>query len=379
MRDPLPPIRRLLAELERRRVYRVGAAYLVAGFVVVQVADLAAGVFGLPSWFEPLVWVLSGLGLPIALVLAWAYDVEPDGIRRAGTGADRAPEGAPAGATPSGGHRGVGTLVILGLPLAAAGGWYLFGADEPEITDRSIAVLPFESTGGEESARFSAGLHDDLLTRLTNVADLTVKSRTSSERYERTDKSIPEIARELGVGWIVEGGVHRAGDRTRVHATLIEAHSEARMAQELEPSWAVAYADEGLFLSDAGRHREALTALERALDLSAPGSFSEGLALAALGVVHAHVGEAERARAMVTRLQERGESPFWVALVRAALGENDAAFRALDEVEWTSTLKWDLLVFRALGALRDDPRYGELTRELNREWGLNPDGSLPGN
>lgn len=604
MRDPLHHARRFFAELKRRRVYRVAVTYLVAGFVVVQVADLAAGAFALPAWFEPMVWVVGALGLPIALVLSWAYDLGPEGIRRTGPDGETDPSVAGAPRTDRGERRRAAPALIAGaLLLGVAGAWYLAWGREGEVSDRSIAVLPFEATGGAESLRFSAGLHDGLLTRLTNIAALTVKSRTSAERYGGGDHTVPEIARELGVGWIVEGGVHQSGDRILVNATLIdarrdrrrwareyereitienifdiqgdlartiaaslqaelssreserleqrptddldayrlyiegrinldrrteagmrradtyfqraierdsgyalawsgladvrqllavfgygpsdslnegaldaarraleldpglaEAHasmgqlydahlkdvpsarreleravalkpsyaqafqwlgeleggrgrrepalehlrkaaeldpqsaviqlvlgwtywwaegpgpnalSHVRRAKELEPSLAVAHVDEGMILSDSGRHEEAIAALLRGLDLASERSFSEGLGLAGLGVARVAAGDPAGARELLARLEQRGDTPLWEAMVHAALEEEDAAFRALDRVEWTSTYRWDLLVLPAFDPLRDDPRYETLVGAINESWGLNPDGSLP--
>jgi uncharacterized membrane protein YhdT len=119
MADPLSRLRRFLAELKRRRVYRVAAGYVVAAFVVLQMADLAAGAFGFPGWFEPMVWVLAGLGFPIAVVLAWAFEVTPEGVRRAGEGEGEAD--GPAGEGPSAGGAG-GWIAALVARLVATTG-----------------------------------------------------------------------------------------------------------------------------------------------------------------------------------------------------------------------------------------------------------------
>lgn len=235
MRDPRT-LSGLLAELKRRNVYKVGVSYLVAAFVVVQVADLAGGAFDLPAWFQPMAWVASAIGFPIALVLAWAYDLGPDGIRR--TREDgQAPRGAIDGGSlpeessaPATIRHSVGTVAWLSILAAGAlGGWALMDARPAEEVTRTVAVLPFDATGGAEGVEFGHGLHDGLLTRLTNVGDLTVKSRTSVERYAGSTASIPEIAREMDVAWLVEGSVHLAGSRVRVSATLIDARSDDRL------------------------------------------------------------------------------------------------------------------------------------------------------
>jgi TolB-like protein len=229
--DPRGP-RGLLAELKRRNVYKVGVSYLVAAFVVVQIADLASGAFGLPAWFQPMAWVASAIGLPIALVLAWAYDLGPDGIRRTTDEEDEpGVTGHPDGGTAPSAPRGLaGTAAWLALLAAGlVGGWALMDSGPSEEVRRTIAVLPFDATGGTAGVEFGRGLHDGLLTRLTNVGDLTVKSRTSVERYAGSTATIPDIARAMDVAWLVEGAVDLAGNRVRVNATLIDARTDDRL------------------------------------------------------------------------------------------------------------------------------------------------------
>ena len=221
-------LQRFFSELKRRKVYRVAAGYLVAAFVVLQLAGLAADAFGFPGWFEPMVWVLAGLGFPIALVLAWAFEVTPEGMRRTGT-AEPATDGPP----PSEKGPRIGYRVLVGLGLAAAavaGGWYLTGGGGggPEVSDRSVAVLPFEALGQEEAGTFTEGMHSDLQTKLSNVAGLTVTSSRSVERYRGSDASTAAIARDLGVGWIVLGDVQQLGDQIRVGVELVDPNTDTQ-------------------------------------------------------------------------------------------------------------------------------------------------------
>ena len=130
------------------------------------------------------------------------------------------------------------TLVGLGLVGAAvAGGWYLTGGGEPEVTDRSIAVLPFEALGEAEPDVFTEGIHDDLLTRLSNISGLIVISRTAVQRYRDTERTTGEIARELGVRWVLEGGVQEMGEEIQVNAQLIDPRTEAHV-------WAESYRED---------------------------------------------------------------------------------------------------------------------------------------
>lgn len=222
MFDPLTRLRGFFRELKRRKVYRVAAVYAAVAFVLVEAADLVFPALNVPSWAYSLVVVLALFGFPVALVLAWAFEVTPEGVRRAPSA-----EPASGGPDPAGSRRGLPAVVGLGLLAAAGvGAWYLLGADDGGVSDRSIAVLPFEATGAEASVQFSEGLYDGLLNRLANVSDLRVTSRTSAARYGEGERTIPEIGRALGIGWIVEGGVRQAGDRIRVSARLVDARED---------------------------------------------------------------------------------------------------------------------------------------------------------
>ena len=235
MTQPLHRLRRFLRELRRRNVYQVAAAYLVAAFVVVQVAALAAGAFGFPDWFEPMVWVLTGLGFPLTLVVAWAFELTADGVRRTPdsepVGDDREP-GDEAGA-----RSAFRVLAGIGLVAASAAGvWYLTGSgprapsSSPEaMEDRSVAVLPFETLGKPEPTAFTDGVHGDVLTRLANVSDLRVTSRTSVLRYRTPARSLPEIAEELDVRWIVRGEVQESDGQVQVNARLVNARTDRQV------------------------------------------------------------------------------------------------------------------------------------------------------
>jgi TolB-like protein/Flp pilus assembly protein TadD len=193
-------------ELRRRKVYRVAAAYGAVGIAIaIAVPDLF-GAFRFPDWAAPLAIVFIAIGFPIALVLGWAYETTPEGIRR-DPGANRvAPEFAdsqePVVEPPSGESQGEG--------------W--------PFDTRAIAVLPFANLSERsENDFFADGVGEDILTRLSQIPALHVVSRTSVMRYKGTEKPIPEIARELKVGTILEGSVRRAGDQVRITAQLIEA------------------------------------------------------------------------------------------------------------------------------------------------------------
>lgn len=219
-------------ELSRRSVYRVAALYVIVSWLVLQVADVFMSFLPLPEWTPNLIFVLLVLGFPVALVLAWAFELTPDGLRRE------------AGSTPpgqaAGGFRRIDILIVAGL--LAAGGYAIFSRDSgqsPSAPDTagaeagpidSIVVLPLKDlTNDPNQAYFVAGMHEALITELSKVEALRVISRTSAMAYAGSEKPLPEIARELDVDAVVEGSVLRAGDTVRVTAQLIEAGSDRHL------------------------------------------------------------------------------------------------------------------------------------------------------
>ncbi len=235
-------LRRLVRELRRRRVFRVAVVYAGTAFIVLQVFSIALPALHLPEWTMTFVVVLLLIGAPIALVLAWAFEVTPEGMVRV---SPHDPPAAPRpahGGKPFTGDAAILTmlLVIAGLlvypylwssgPDTAAEGSGELTADSsdalflPEAP--SVAVLPFTYLAAEDSADyFSLGMTDELLTRLSQIEGLPVIARTSVMQYQKTAKTIPEIGRELGVSRIVEGSVQQVGRQVRIQAQLIDART----------------------------------------------------------------------------------------------------------------------------------------------------------
>jgi TolB-like protein len=250
---------RFFAELKRRKVFRVAAVYGAVAFVVLQVADILVPALRLPETFTTGIALLSILGFPIALVLAWAFESTPSGIQRtdvAGTDEIDAILAQPAARRwPS------GLLALAGMVALLVGGWLALssrteadsagrrdaaadvapgadpGSGDPERgappMRTAVAVLPFESlTDDVESREFALGIHDDLLTQLTRIDELRVTSRTSVMTYADSDIPAREIARELHVGSLVEGGVRSSGGRVRVNVQLIDAATDEHLWAE---------------------------------------------------------------------------------------------------------------------------------------------------
>src|SRR5712691_5575817 len=205
-------------ELQRRKVYRVAAAYIIAAGFIIQVGSAVFPAWELPNWALRLVIVLLLVGFPIALILAWAFDVTPQGIRA-----------TPNVAVPrTARRRNMILLIATGVIVSAIAGFFLL----PRISsarkiDKSIAVLPFENLSDEkENAYFADGVQDDVLTNLSKISDLRVISRTSVMQYRGRPTNLREIGKALGVSNILEGSVRRSGNQVRVNVQLIDANAD---------------------------------------------------------------------------------------------------------------------------------------------------------
>ena len=206
------------AELQRRKVYRVAAAYIIAAGFVIQIGSAVFPAWELPNWTLRLVVVLLLVGFPVALILAWAYDVTPQGIQ----------------ATPKvpGGHRrrNIILLVAAGAIISTAAGFFLLPRASARKIDKSVAVLPFQNLSDEKAnAYFAEGIQNEILTKLATVRDLKVISRTSTAKYQSKPDNLKTVAQELGVSTILEGTVQRAGNKVRVNVQLIDARADTHL------------------------------------------------------------------------------------------------------------------------------------------------------
>jgi TolB-like protein/Tfp pilus assembly protein PilF len=222
----------LFAELKRRRVFRVMTMYGVAGFAVLQVADLLVPVLLLPDWAYRLVGLLLLAGFPLVITLAWVFDFTPDGVRRTGRAA--ATEIRDMVAAPRRQRWPAGLLALGGTILLLTAGWYALRPGSPAPDGpASLAVLPFANlTQSVDSEPFVDGVHDDLLTQLSRVGSLRVISRTSVQGYRGSARNVREIAAELGVRWVLTGGVQRSGEQLRMNVQLIDARIDEHVWAE---------------------------------------------------------------------------------------------------------------------------------------------------
>ncbi len=218
MADSRAGLRLFLAELKRRHVVRVGVVYAVVGFVVWQVAELAVPGLALPDWAFRLIVLLTILGFPIALVLAWAFEITPEGVRRT--------EPAAVESGPSG--------TVESVPASALG-----------VAQKSVAVLPFANMSDDPGYEyFSDGMTEEIIDALTRLKNLRVAARTSSFAFKGRPADIGEVGTQLNVATVLEGSVRKVGDRLRTTAQLVKVADgyhlwSERYDRELEDVFAI--------------------------------------------------------------------------------------------------------------------------------------------
>jgi TolB-like protein/Tfp pilus assembly protein PilF len=223
--------KKFFAELKRRNVYKVAIAYAVAGWALAQGIAQVFPLFDVPNWALRLIVLAIVIGFPIALVIAWAFEATPEGIKRT--------EVADAMLAATSGHKKSAWIyvVVIGGAISVALfflGRYTAGnkasATPNDLSNKSIAVLPFENHSPDpDNAYFADGIQDEILTRLSKIADLKVISRTSTQHYKSAPENLPEIAKQLGVAHILEGNVQKSGDTVRVNVQLIKAANDSHL------------------------------------------------------------------------------------------------------------------------------------------------------
>jgi TolB-like protein/cytochrome c-type biogenesis protein CcmH/NrfG len=243
-------LRHLIQELHRRSLWQVLTIYLVASWGVLQVIDTLVDALQLPEWLPPFALTLLLIGLPVVLATAFVQEGGPSRHRwgpvpppEGDGGSDSRAAVAPVKSRPARRllnwrNAMVGGVFAFALWGVVATLWLAFGGlpaggSGSIASVPTVAVLPFINLSGDPAATpFVNGMHDDLITQLSKIGTLEVISRTSVARYADTGKTIPEIAAELGVAWIVEGGVQMAGNRVRLNAQLIDANSDRHLWAE---------------------------------------------------------------------------------------------------------------------------------------------------
>src|SRR5258705_7175927 len=237
--------RNFFAELKRRNVYKVAVAYAVVAWLLIQVATQVFPFFEIPNWAVRLVVLAMIAGFPIALIIAWAFELTPEGLKRT-------EDVDPDAQTRTKPHVWiyvvvVGAAVSIGLFFLgrySSGNNAASGSASEELRrdkhsqaataqQKSIAILPFENLSRDpDNAYFCEGVQDEILTRLAKVADLKVISRTSTQHFKSTPDNLPQIAKQLGVAHILEGSVQKSNDQVRVNVQLINALTDAHLWAE---------------------------------------------------------------------------------------------------------------------------------------------------
>ena len=229
------------SELKRRNVYKVAIAYGVVAWLLIQVASQVFPFFEIPNWAVRFVVLAIVIGLPIALILAWALELTPEGVKRT-EAADAAHERS----------RGVVWIYIIAVGAALSVSLFIFGrytaqreassevgarertavnqGTQQSVPEKSLAVLPFANlSGNPENAYFAAGIQDEIITRLAKIGELKVVSCLTTQRFKSAPDDLPAIARQLGVANVLQGSVQRSADEVRVNVQLVKAETDTHL------------------------------------------------------------------------------------------------------------------------------------------------------
>jgi TolB-like protein/tetratricopeptide (TPR) repeat protein len=218
------------AELKRRNVYKIAVAYAVVAWLLIQIATQVFPFFEIPNWTVRLVVLLLAIGFPVALMIAWAFELTPEGIKRT-----EAADAAPTRHSPK--RAWIYVVIIAGaISVGLFFLWRYTGSKQSkrgELPAKSIAVLPFDNLSRDpDNAYFTEGVQEEILTRLAKIADLKVISRTSTQRFKSSPDNLPQIAKQLGVANVLQGSVQKSADQVRVTVRLINAMTDAHLWAE---------------------------------------------------------------------------------------------------------------------------------------------------
>ena len=214
-------------ELKRRNVYKVAVAYAVVAWLLMQIASQIFPFFEIPNWAVRFVVLAIIIGFPIALILAWAFELTPEGVKRTEV-ADAAHERS----------RGAVWIYVVAIGAALSVGLFVLGhymapnkqSGLAELPGKSLAVLPFANlSGNPENAYFAAGIQDEIITRLAKIGQLKVVSCLTTQRFKSAPDDLPAIARQLGVANVLQGSVQRTADAVRVNVQLVKAETETHL------------------------------------------------------------------------------------------------------------------------------------------------------
>lgn len=219
--------KKFFSELKRRNVYKVALTYAITSWLLAQIVALAADTFEAPGWVTKIILVILVIGFPIALILAWAFELSPEGVIRTNSMASEENPYPASKKKPFTNNLVIGVLAVI---IIAQFVYSKYGDSAPDNNydfDKSIAVLPFSDLSSEgDTEWFCDGMTEDILTRLSKIKELKVISRSSVMQYKENRPSIPEIAKALGVSYILEGSVRKHKDKIIITAQLIDANDK---------------------------------------------------------------------------------------------------------------------------------------------------------
>jgi TolB-like protein/Flp pilus assembly protein TadD len=220
-------LRNFFAELKRRNVYKVAIAYAVIAWLLMQIATQVFPFLEIPNWAIRLVIMLIVIGFPIALIIAWAFELTPEGLKRTEVAEELPRKSAHS-------HAWIYVVVIAGaisVSLFFLGRYTSSKQSEGvELPAKSIAVLPFDNLSPDpNNVYFAAGIQDEIVTRLSKIGELKIISCTSTHRFKSSPDDLPAIAKELGAANILEGRVQRTADEVRVNVQLVKAVTDSRL------------------------------------------------------------------------------------------------------------------------------------------------------
>ena len=353
-------------ELRRRNVYKVAVTYAVVAWLLIQLASILFPTFGAPGWVMKVFVTILALGFFIALIVAWSFEMTPEGMKRT----SEIPHDA---RLPYWSRKKF--AFMIGMLAVMAAGLMAFqllrpptptSANVPTLDNKSVAVLPFASLSEDKAnAYFANGIQDEILTRLAKIADLKVISRTSTQQYQSKPGNLGEIAKQLGVAHILEGSVQKAGESVRVNVQLIKAATDSHL-------WAETYDRK---LTDIfAVETEVAERIARSLEAKITGR--EKAAISAVGTKNPAAYDAYLRGIALRNSQSREDQERLVQYCREAVALDPNFAEAWTEIAYAEGLKFiqgertpaqqALTKEAAANALRLDPERGN----GHSAWGL---------
>ena len=385
--------RNFFAELKRRNVYKVAVAYAVVSWLLIQIATQVFPFFEVPNWAVRLVVLLLALGFPVALVLSWAFEITPEGIKLESEVVPDEKRIRP------GGRRTIGITIALALVAAGLLAFQLLQSrlanlshGEPDVPLASIAVLPFtDMSQAKDQEYFADGISEELLNLLAKIPQLQVTARTSSFAFKGKETGIPEIARTLHVAHVLEGSVRKAGNSVRITVQLIKASTDTHLwSQTYDRKLDDIFAIQDEIAADVVKQLKVTLLGEgpksRTTDPEAYAFYLQAVQLGRLRTAEAYEQSAalyQKVLAIDPRYapawgglasnfankvnKHEKDAPYNIAYVYAFRGEADKAFEWLDKaIEYGDSGLADVVSENLFDKIHSDPRWLPFLRKIGK-------------